>query len=255
MLHGQSTVLLIYMALVRMISKIHVIILIHNTSLFFFLISRFFHRTILPVQNMLVSLFSSGEGWHNYHHAFPWDYRASEFGTPFNFTGMMLDIFAKFGWVYDLRQATDTMVKHRVFRTGDESHNVYGTDEGKKSTKTLFNIFNHPLNPTYNSIHKPQAKVIEHNGYALIENELNKNDLDESFLTKETDIIRQQKSELNVETGIKKYIIDKKDAVKVIGPLSKFLNDDSNNNLENNVLMDGVDLTINNNLRERKPKN
>lgn len=31
-------------------------------------------------ENRLVSFFTYGEGYHNYHHVFPWDYSASEFG-------------------------------------------------------------------------------------------------------------------------------------------------------------------------------
>lgn len=202
-------------------------------------------RTILPVENALLSIFASGEGWHNYHHAFPWDYRASELGTPFNLTGTMLDLFAKYGWVYDLREATHTMVKNRVIRTGDESHKTYGTEEGRKATKTLFNVFNHPLNPTFNSIHKPQPKMIGNKGYALIEKELNKNETDETFLRKETeDIIRQQKSDLNVQNGIKKYIVEKKN-----------VSGDLKNNTNNNAVEED-DLSIkndnNNKLRERK---
>lgn len=185
---------------------------------------------------------ASGEGWHNYHHAFPWDYRASELGTPFNLTGTMLDLFATYGWVYDLREATHTMVKNRVIRTGDESHKTYGTEEGRKATKTLFNIFNHPLNPTFNSIHKPQPKVIGNKGYALIEKELNKNETDEKFLHEETEeIIRQQKTDLNVQNGIKKYIVEKID-----------FSGDLINNTNNNAF-EGEEVTINNNnkLRER----
>jgi len=29
----------------------------------------------------IVSLLAMGEGWHNYHHVFPWDYKTGEFGN------------------------------------------------------------------------------------------------------------------------------------------------------------------------------
>jgi stearoyl-CoA desaturase (delta-9 desaturase) len=52
-----------------------------------------------------VSFFSGGEGWHNYHHAFPWDYAASETGGDvywrFNLARMWIDLFAALGWVSD----------------------------------------------------------------------------------------------------------------------------------------------------------
>lgn len=46
-----------------------------------------------------------GEGYHNYHHVFPWDYRAAEIGTiKTNQTKVLIDMFAKignlFGWKY-----------------------------------------------------------------------------------------------------------------------------------------------------------
>ncbi|CAL7934093.1 unnamed protein product [Xylocopa violacea] len=34
-------------------------------------------------ENKMVPLLIAGEGWHNYHHAFPWDYRSSELSRLF----------------------------------------------------------------------------------------------------------------------------------------------------------------------------
>lgn len=64
-----------------------------------------------------------GEGWHNYHHVFPWDYKTSELGTySTNFTTAAIDFFARIGWAYDLKSVSDDMIKKRVLRTGDGSH-------------------------------------------------------------------------------------------------------------------------------------
>lgn len=60
---------------------------------------------------MFVSFVAMGEGWHNYHHAFPWDYRASEYGTPLNLTGTLIDILAKWGAIWDRKTATANMVR------------------------------------------------------------------------------------------------------------------------------------------------
>lgn len=108
---------------------------------------------------MFVAFFSVGEGWHNYHHAFPWDYRASELGTPLNMTGFLIDILATLGLVYGRKEATHHMVKSRANKCGDESHHTYGTPFGRKAVETLFNIWNHPANPTYNSLFRPRANV------------------------------------------------------------------------------------------------
>lgn len=65
---------------------------------------------MFPVESMFVALMAVGEGWHNYHHAFPWDYRASELGMPLNLTCFFIDWLAKFGVIYDRREATSNMV-------------------------------------------------------------------------------------------------------------------------------------------------
>lgn len=84
-------------------------------------------RYILPGENLSVSLLTLGEGWHNYHHAFPWDYRAGEFGRfVTNPTTSFINFFAKLGWAYDLNTASMDMVKKRVEKTGDGSHAVWG---------------------------------------------------------------------------------------------------------------------------------
>lgn len=68
-----------------------------------------------------------GEGYHNYHHAFPWDYRGSEFGRMyFNSTTVFIDLMAKIGWAYDLKTTTDKTLKSKVLKFGDGSHKIWG---------------------------------------------------------------------------------------------------------------------------------
>jgi len=53
---------------------------------------------ILPAENWLVSFFAVGEGWHNFHHAYPYDYSASEYGFwKINLTTGFLDACAAVG--------------------------------------------------------------------------------------------------------------------------------------------------------------
>lgn len=82
----------------------------------------FAFRNIMPSENMIVSMITGGEGWHNYHHVFPWDYRASELGTKFNSTGKFIDFCASRGWAYDLKQPSYEMIMKVVARSGDGSH-------------------------------------------------------------------------------------------------------------------------------------
>lgn len=81
-----------------------------------------FFRHIDPVQNIYVSIATNGEGWHNYHHVFPWDYRAAELGTGTNLTAWVIDSFAKIGWAYDLKQPSKELIESTMTKKGDGSH-------------------------------------------------------------------------------------------------------------------------------------
>ncbi|KAJ8921482.1 hypothetical protein NQ315_003100 [Exocentrus adspersus] len=85
-----------------------------------------FDKFILPVESKFVAFISIGEGWHNYHHSFPWDYRAAELGSKYCMTTYIIDLLAYFGLAYDLKSAPYTMIRKRAIRTGDGSHFVYG---------------------------------------------------------------------------------------------------------------------------------
>ncbi|CAL8128357.1 unnamed protein product [Orchesella dallaii] len=69
---------------------------------------------ITATQNALVSLLTVGEGWHNYHHTFPWDYRTSEFGWRINMSTIFIDFFALIGWAYDLKTVSPQFIEKRV---------------------------------------------------------------------------------------------------------------------------------------------
>lgn len=73
---------------------------------------------IAPVENHTVAGLTLGEGYHNYHHTFPWDYSTSEWGHKINLTTFVLDQLAKIGQVYDRKSATKEMIGSRKSRTG-----------------------------------------------------------------------------------------------------------------------------------------
>ncbi|CAH1155145.1 unnamed protein product [Phaedon cochleariae] len=84
--------------------------------------------TINPTENKFVAWAAFGEGWHNYHHVFPWDYKAAELGNyRLNPSTAFLDFMAYIGQAYDLKTVSEEMVKKRVKRTGD------GTWEGRQN--------------------------------------------------------------------------------------------------------------------------
>lgn len=76
-----------------------------------------FDPHIFPSQNAWVSFFAVGEGWHNYHHVFPWDYKAAE--LPYyglNWTTMFLDLAAYFNLVYDRKQPSPKIISQVKIR-------------------------------------------------------------------------------------------------------------------------------------------
>jgi len=80
-----------------------------------------------------VSLGALGEGWHNYHHVFPWDYKAAELGNyRANLTTAFIDFFALIGWAYDMKTVSNDMIVKRAGRTGDGTHS---NGDGKHSTE------------------------------------------------------------------------------------------------------------------------
>ncbi|GJQ73939.1 Desat1 [Trypoxylus dichotomus] len=63
-----------------------------------------YDKFIKPSENFSVAAVAGGEGWHNYHHTFPWDYKTSELGKySLNWSTAFIDFFAKIGWAYDLK--------------------------------------------------------------------------------------------------------------------------------------------------------
>ncbi|XP_072400093.1 acyl-CoA Delta-9 desaturase-like [Diabrotica undecimpunctata] len=81
---------------------------------------------IRPAENLTVSFFAMGEGYHNYHHTFPWDYRAAEVGQMLNVTTLWLNFFEKIGWAYELRAPSSDLIQRITRNRGDGSHEKWG---------------------------------------------------------------------------------------------------------------------------------
>ncbi|XP_076673223.1 acyl-CoA Delta-9 desaturase-like [Andrena cerasifolii] len=106
-----------------------------------------YDKFINPSENKGVALTAFGEGWHNYHHVFPWDYKTAELGNyRFNITTAFIDFFAKIGLAYDLKMVPRDLVQKRVKRTGDGSHEVWGwgdadqTQEDRDQTVVIHSL-------------------------------------------------------------------------------------------------------------------
>lgn len=64
--------------------------------------------TSLPAENSVVSALTAGEGWHNWHHKYPFDYAASEFGiaSQYNPSKLLIDVFAFLRLAHGRKRAT-----------------------------------------------------------------------------------------------------------------------------------------------------
>lgn len=62
------------------------------------------YKEIPPSENLFTSVIAMGEGWHNFHHTYPYDYRASEVGR-WNPTTAWIDALAALGLVWNRKTA------------------------------------------------------------------------------------------------------------------------------------------------------
>ncbi|XP_046873912.1 stearoyl-CoA desaturase 5-like [Hypomesus transpacificus] len=80
-----------------------------------------YDKTINPRENWFVTFGALGEGFHNFHHTFPFDYSTSEFGLRFNPTTCFIDLMCFLGLADSRKKATPQIIQARKLRTGDGS--------------------------------------------------------------------------------------------------------------------------------------
>ena len=82
--------------------------------------------TLIHLAEKIISIFVclllAGEGFHNYHHTFPYDYATSEFGYKLNITAAFIDLMCFLGLASDRKKVSKELIQSRVKRTGDGSH-------------------------------------------------------------------------------------------------------------------------------------
>ncbi len=107
-------------------SQFQFMVVLHRTAIINFIAHRYgirpYNKLIAPTFNKLATYLSLGEGYHNFHHTFPYDYTTGEYSWKenFNVSTLFIDIFAYFGWAYDLRRASKDSVEKRKARTGEK---------------------------------------------------------------------------------------------------------------------------------------
>lgn len=86
--------------------------------------SRPYDGGISATDNKFMVYWTFGEGYHNFHHAFPMDFKGGEHGgiEYFNIITVLILAAEKCGWVWDLKTTSPEMIANRIRRTGDGSH-------------------------------------------------------------------------------------------------------------------------------------
>lgn len=100
----------------RYICVLHFTWLVNSAAHFFG--DRPYDPSIWSAENPAVALVSMGEGWHNWHHKYPFDYAASEYGvtTQFNPTKLFIDTCCALGLASERKRATGAWSKLRIQR-------------------------------------------------------------------------------------------------------------------------------------------
>lgn len=79
--------------------------------------NRPYDKSIHATENLFVSVVAIGEGWHNWHHKYPFDYAASEMGVleQYNPTKLFLDAMGYMNLASDFKRASSiwNKVKHK----------------------------------------------------------------------------------------------------------------------------------------------
>merc|ERR1712055_775878 len=116
LLWGENLVTAYFVAVFRYVAVLHFTWLVNSAAHMFGM--KPYDKNIGPAENRLVSVLAMGEGYHNYHHTFPYDYSTSEWGFKLNMTTRFIDSMAALGLAYDLRSASPATVMARAQRTG-----------------------------------------------------------------------------------------------------------------------------------------
>ncbi|XP_053210654.1 stearoyl-CoA desaturase 5-like [Panonychus citri] len=105
--------------LLRFVLQLHAGFLVNSIAHMPMYGRRPYDKNIYAAEIPLVSWYAGGEGFHNYHHTFPWDYGASELGWKWNPAKTFIDLMSAIGWAYDCKQVNPELIKSRKERTGD----------------------------------------------------------------------------------------------------------------------------------------
>jgi stearoyl-CoA desaturase (delta-9 desaturase) len=125
--------------------------------------NRPYNPSHLTTENGWVSLFALGEGWHNWHHAFAWDYATSELGPllQFNPTKVLIDVLAFVGLAWDRKRAHGVWETRKARWEQEQGRPVVESLEGPPFFKHRVISFGPELYGEDNQPEPADMKVVE----------------------------------------------------------------------------------------------
>ncbi|KAI1294685.1 Stearoyl-CoA desaturase 5 [Halotydeus destructor] len=102
-----TSILLVYLA--RTIGAFHSMVLINSAAHLFG--DRPYKEAIGAADSSIMSKFTLGSGYHNFHHTFPQDYRSSEADVIFNPVRDFIELMAHFGLAFNLKWTSDRTIQ------------------------------------------------------------------------------------------------------------------------------------------------
>jgi len=90
-----------------------------------------------PAENLYVAIGAMGEGWHNWHHKYPYDYATSEHGVfmQFNPTKFLIDTFVFFGLAWDRKRALGAWQRLKTLRLQEKIDALHSNEKVLVSTE------------------------------------------------------------------------------------------------------------------------
>jgi len=113
---NESLINIIFSSIIRMVIVLNVTWCINSVA---HTIGEKSHNTnIKASDNLILGILTMGEGWHNYHHSYPKDYRASE-SDKINFTTNFIDFTKKCNLSYNhyYKDINNTIPNNERFNT------------------------------------------------------------------------------------------------------------------------------------------
>ena len=111
-------------------------------SLCHFIGKRTYELDTTARDSWFMALFTFGEGYHNFHHKFQWDYRIGVSWYSFDPSKWIIKILSYFNITYELRQASEhSILKAKIMTLHQKINNLSGIKNNYKNR--MKKIMNH----------------------------------------------------------------------------------------------------------------